>query len=53
MILLRGGAEHLRSSASGQTALDFARTEEVPGSLGPWSSPEKRGVGFIPKGYSP
>ena len=29
MILLRGGAEHLRSSASGQTALDFARTEEV------------------------
>lgn len=31
MILLRGGAEHLRSSASGQTALDFARTEEVPG----------------------
>ncbi len=34
MILLRGGAEHLRSSASGQTALDFARTEEV-GILGP------------------
>eukprot|EP00434_Breviolum_minutum_P033854 symbB.v1.2.029953.t1/scaffold3326.1/size58984/6 len=29
MILLRGGAEHLRSSASGQTALDFANTEEV------------------------
>lgn len=34
MILLRGGAEHLRSSASGQTALDFARTEEVPGLVG-------------------
>ncbi|CAK9107535.1 unnamed protein product [Durusdinium trenchii] len=29
LTLLRAGADHLRSSASGQTALDFARAEEV------------------------
>ena len=29
LLLLRSGAEHLRSSASGQTAMDFAGSEEV------------------------